>query len=403
MLMSERLLVKAYSIQHNLDVKDFIDDYMVLLNNVLENLWQAIEWKRKGERLIPFIRKDRIFRKKLRDTHIGKWIYSKHYVDSAIKQAYSILNSWRKRYLGGKANRRKPVLKRRFVRVKETLYSCKNGIIKISIKPFQESISIDLKKSWFWNKIAGLELGELILKKDTLIVTVRKDIELKIENPISWDTNLFTLDGYDGKRDYMVDLRKIYTIHRVYELKRRRIQQLPEKTWKKLLQKYGAREKNRVNDLLHKIAKQLANRTNVFEDLINFKERIARTKSKSMNRQNSKHDYIKLQRYIEYKSAWNGFLTVYVNPKLTSKKCSRCGYINRDLKGAKTFECERCGLKMDRQKNASRNIWAEFLKMWGQGFAPKGAKLYEMLPMNSEGDEDDEAQGLSMYSIQIHT
>jgi hypothetical protein len=39
----------------------------------------------------------------------------------------------------------------------------------------------------------------------------------------------------------------------------------------------------------------------------------------------------------------------------------------------------------------------------GKRFAPKGVKLYEMLPMNPEGDESDEAQGLSMYSYRIHT
>jgi putative transposase len=27
------------------------------------------------------------------------WRYSKHYVDSAIKQAYSILKSWRRSYI----------------------------------------------------------------------------------------------------------------------------------------------------------------------------------------------------------------------------------------------------------------------------------------------------------------
>lgn len=184
--MSEGLLVKAYSVQHNLDIKDFIDDYMVLLNNVLENLWQAIEWKKRGKRLIPFIRKDRIFRKKLRETYIRGWIYSKHYVDSAIKQAYSMLNSWRKGYLKGRASRRRPALKRRFVRVKETLYSYRDGVIKVSIKPFQESISINLRKAWIWDRIKGLELGELILKEDRLIVTVRKKVELKVENPVAW-------------------------------------------------------------------------------------------------------------------------------------------------------------------------------------------------------------------------
>ena len=198
-------------------------------------------------------------------------------------------------------------------------------------------------------------------------------------------------------------MKNIYTIHRIYELKRRKIQNLPEKTKKKLLKKYSSREKNRINDILHKISKQLSNRTNIFENLKSFKERVARTKSRSMNRQNAKHDYIKLQKYIEYKSEWNGYLTIYVKSKLTSKTCSKCGYINKDLKGARIFICPACELRIDRQKNASRNIWNNFLNMWGQGFAPKGAKLYDMLPMNPEGDESNETQGLSMDSYKIHT
>ena len=130
-----------------------------------------------------------------------------------------------------------------FVRVKETLYSYRNGVIRISVKPFQESVSIDLRKAWFWDRIQGLELGELVLKEDSLIVSVRKKVELKVENPIAWDINLLTLDGYDGEKDYTIDIKSIYTVHRVYELKRRRIQQLPQKTRRKLLQKYEAREK----------------------------------------------------------------------------------------------------------------------------------------------------------------
>lgn len=122
-----------------------------------------------------------------------------------------------------------------------------------------------------------------------------------------------------------------------------------------------------------------------------------------MNRQNSKHDYIKLQKYIEYKSAWNRYLAIYVKPYNTSKTCSKCGYVNKDLKGAGIFKCPMCGFTIDRQKNASRNIWSKFLKMWGQGFAPKGAKPHEMLSMNPEGAEGDEAQGLGIGSIRIYT
>lgn len=50
-----------------------------------------------------------------------------------------------------------------------------------------------------------------------------------------------------------------------------------------------------------------------------------------------------------------------VSPYLTSKTCSRCGYVNRGLKG-RVFECPSCGLAVDRQKNAAVNI---YLKMKG--------------------------------------
>ncbi|MEM3545734.1 MAG: transposase [Candidatus Bathyarchaeia archaeon] len=103
---------------------------------------------------------------------------------------------------------------------------------------------------------------------------------------------------------------------------------------------------------------------------------------------------------MEYKSAWNGYATVYVKAKGTSKTCSRCGYYNKDLKGA-VFKCPKCGLVIDRQKNASINIWNTFLSMWGYGFTLKGAKLDEKLPMNPEGAKGSEAQELS--SIRINT
>ncbi|MEM0267928.1 MAG: hypothetical protein QXH90_02665 [Candidatus Korarchaeum sp.] len=158
-------------------------------------------------------------------------------------------------------------MKRELVRIKETLYSYRGGVLRISIKPYEESVTVDLRRTWCWDRIRGLELGELMLKQDRLIVTVRKDVKLKIKDPIAWDTNLLTLDGYDGETYYSISLKEIYTIHRTYELKRRVIQKLPEKTRKRLLKKYSSRERNRVNDVLYKLAKQLSNRTNIFEDL----------------------------------------------------------------------------------------------------------------------------------------
>ena len=185
--------------------------------------------KRGTRGLYRFLRKDKAFRKELRDKYLKGWVYSKHYVDSAIKQAYSVLESWRKRYLRGKAERRRPKLKRKFVRVKGTLYSYRDGVLRVSARPYKESLTVDLRKTWCWDRIRGLELGELILKQDRLIVTVKKEAELKIKDPVAWDTNLLTLNGFNGRNHYSVSLKEIYTTHRTYELKRRVIQKLSEK------------------------------------------------------------------------------------------------------------------------------------------------------------------------------
>ncbi len=145
-------LVKAYSIQHRFDAAELVDSYHSVLTSVLNDVWNSIRWKREGKRLIPYLRGDNQFKKSLRNFYLIGWKYSKHYVDSAIKQAYSILSSWRKLYLKGKASRDRPALKRKFVRIKGTLFSYRNGVIKISIKPHQESVSIDLKRAWFWER-----------------------------------------------------------------------------------------------------------------------------------------------------------------------------------------------------------------------------------------------------------
>ena len=44
-----------------------------------------------------------------------------------------------------------------------------------------------------------------------------------------------------------------------------------------------------------------------------------------------------------------------VDEYYTSKTCSNCSIINNKLKGSKIFKC-KCGLNIDRDYNACRNI-----------------------------------------------
>ncbi|MEM3809083.1 MAG: zinc ribbon domain-containing protein, partial [Thermoproteota archaeon] len=91
--------------------------------------------------------------------------------------------------------------------------------------------------------------------------------------------------------------------------------------------------------------------------------------------------------------------TVFVDAYGTSKTCSRCGYYNKDLRGASIFKCPNCGLIIDRQKNASINIWKTFLRMWGVMGSPRKEQSSMIPSMNPEEEKSVEAQGLSMNSI----
>lgn len=64
------------------------------------------------------------------------------------------------------------------------------------------------------------------------------------------------------------------------------------------------------------------------------------------------------RRQVEYKTVWNGGRVVLVDRFYpSSKKCSRCGAIKAELSlKERMFQCDACGLVMDRDENASRNI-----------------------------------------------
>jgi putative transposase len=60
---------------------------------------------------------------------------------------------------------------------------------------------------------------------------------------------------------------------------------------------------------------------------------------------------------LSYKAAWAGRKYVAVNPAYTSQDCSQCGHRKTDLTLAdRTYSCACCGLVLDRDLNASRNI-----------------------------------------------
>lgn len=382
--------VRAYNIKHSYYVEDFLEAYRLILQRAVDEIWNRIRWveryRNNRRRLIPIIPKENSFKHhRLRNLLLKDWEYSKHYIDSAIKQAYSILHSWRRSYVKGERAREKPVIRKRFVRIKETLYSFRNGILKISIKPYEKYLNFDLSKAWFLKRARG-EMGELILNKKYLTITFRFKEKLKEAcDKIAWDSNEKSLDGFNPKIGWVrADLTELFHIHRVYEIKRKRLQSKTSKKPKlrEVLKKYSNREKNRTKDFVHKLTTQLyktfAEYVHGFEEL---KKGRMMGKSKEHNRNIAKSDWRMIYTYMSYKAK-----TLILNPKNSTRRCSRCGMTNAP-KGA-LYECH-CGLRIDRQLNAALNLYLQM-----EGLSPSPRFFQELMRrwrgFTLTGDEADE-------------
>jgi putative transposase len=70
--------------------------------------------------------------------------------------------------------------------------------------------------------------------------------------------------------------------------------------------------------------------------------------------------FYELRRQIEYKAASNGIEVIVADMwEPSSKRCSGCGNVKTELRlSERTYRCEVCGLEMDRDLNAARNLAA---------------------------------------------
>lgn len=67
--------------------------------------------------------------------------------------------------------------------------------------------------------------------------------------------------------------------------------------------------------------------------------------------------YFDLQNKITYKAAEKGINVVKINPKFTSQRCSKCGYISKENRQTQAdFLCKKCGFGLNADWNAAKNI-----------------------------------------------
>jgi putative transposase len=236
--------------------KDLIDAYFEAKRKALEVILNNIKFYRKAH--LEFKNDDG---KKLREELLKNWKYSKHYIDSAINSVIGLIKGWITLYNMGRAEE-SPEITRKTVYIKSTLFSFKDGALKISIEPNKRYLEVDLSR-YRWIPKDFDRLGGLILTEKELIITFKREVEPKADKWASFDVNLTNITALINGRIERHDLKELYHVHRVYESKRRRVQRLSKfkpKTSKRLMEKYSRRERNRVKDFMHKLTTEIEGR-----------------------------------------------------------------------------------------------------------------------------------------------
>jgi putative transposase len=141
----------------------------------------------------------------------------------------------------------------------------------------------------------------------------------------------------------------------------RRTRRQPSQRWRKTqarITRLHTAITNARRDRLHKLSTRLV-RTHgavVIEDL--------NVAGMTRNRQLARHiagvGMAELRRQIEYKASWSG-VHVHIADRWypSSKTCSACGAVKAKLRlSERVYRCEACGLVLDRDLNAARNLAA---------------------------------------------
>jgi putative transposase len=345
-------------------VSELITWYLNALQRAIDIIWENIEWRYRFPRIerrkrkqvvitpyklkVPELPKDKSFKKKLRDELLLDCPYARHWVDAVIRTAYSIMESWRKRYLKGRARKVKPRVRRRFARCKITLMKVnyEEKKIRIAVKP-GEYIEVSWSSRWFTGRVEGWRIGEVVLK-DRILIPFKSTRVIEVRDVVAWDSNELSLDGFSPRKGFIrVDFKPLQSMKITYERKKMIVQ---SNGLKGIYEKYVARERNRERDFVNKLASGLTrlfpNTIHVFEDL--EKEDLVCRKKTSRNRRkrNARTPWINIQKKISEKA-----VVVKVSPKNTSRTCPRCEYVAKTQVG-RVFKCPRCGFELDRQKTS---------------------------------------------------
>ncbi len=247
-----------------------------------------------------------------------------------------------------------------------------------------------------------IEVRSVTLTSESISISVLKQAEpVAFTGMLGIDSNLDNVTVSDTQSQVQrFDISKAPAVKARCRQNKRGFRRNDVKVKKRLFTKYGRLGTNRVGWLLHNVSAnivlqaKLRRQAIVMENLNGIRKLYRKGNGQGSDYRSRMNawSYGELQRQIQYKAEWNGIPVIpviYVRPNGTSARCSMCGHRVLPEENRK-LHCRSCGLTIDRDVNAARNILARGLR-----FKPVGSAGEAMVQEPSAGNPESRCRPVS--------
>jgi IS605 OrfB family transposase len=144
---------------------------------------------------------------------------------------------------------------------------------------------------------------------------------------------------------------------------RKQYQRKGTRSAKRRLRRMSGRQARYQRWVNHNISKRLVDRAKarragiVLEDLKHIRSRLETASGRASRRRFGNWSFAQLHTFVEYKARRAGVPVLTVNPRNTSRTCSRCGHCAKgNRKTQDSFVCLHCGYSANADLNAAKNL-----------------------------------------------
>jgi IS605 OrfB family transposase len=201
---------------------------------------------------------------------------------------------------------------------------------------------------WWLNVVVTIDPPEIASSGQVV------GVDLGINRPAVLSNGIFL-----GKRRWK-------EIEKRYFRLRRKLQSKGSQSAKRHLKKIRRKQARFRTDCDHVLSKQIVQSVEpgsiiVFENLTDIRSR-TKQRGRKQRRRHHSWSYRQVRTFATYKAEEVGTTLVGIDPRHTSQRCSRCGFVHkRNRPTQSVFLCTSCGYEVNADFNAALNIKWKYL------------------------------------------